>query len=497
LFEKIFNFIKTLLFGKFLMNFLDWFANPANKGKIQSFVRFIKDWWPALTAAVLLFGTGFTSLAAGLVKIIAGFTVKLVALIPKLMAALAKLKLGKLLKMIPGAGILKGGLILGGGVLATYGIGKMLNKDKVGENLAEEELTKTNALVEGGMNPGEAKVLADSTRLRDAGGGGSVNNMRTSTDMLQLRNDPLGGGFSKFNKGGQVPGSGNTDTVPAMLTPGEFVMSKGAVQQYGVDTLAGMNAAAGGTNRPTMGGYSQGGKVTMSQQLGHTRGTVTDPKEKKAQEDYMLHWVNKERVEILGLPPLKSLTYADGVELTKKMGPGPKTTETSDTDMNFDTGMKSTWKTKSRGGETIFQGSSEMITQEDRDKFFAANPHARMMLDLKDQAELDALGADISASAKMNGGGLVQGFQGGGSVGRVKFTGEQLKKLVKNGSTKKIPTITPPSTKPKVTVVNQPGTEEVDASQAQLPAGGNREIPPFDATVIRSSHKMEVLGISI
>ena len=35
-----------------------------------------------------------------------------------------------------------------------------------------------------------------------------------------------------------------------MLTDGEFVMSKGAVQQYGADTLAGMNAAAGGTNKP-------------------------------------------------------------------------------------------------------------------------------------------------------------------------------------------------------------------------------------------------------
>ena len=28
--------------------------------------------------------------------------------------------------------------------------------------------------------------------------------------------------------------------------------------------------------------------------------------------------------------------------------------------MNFDTGMKSTWKTKSRGGETIFQGAELM-----------------------------------------------------------------------------------------------------------------------------------------
>ena len=250
IFGKIFNFIKTLILGKFLMNFLDWFSNPANQGKIASFVRFIKDWWPALTAAVLLFGTGFTSLAVGLVKLVAGFTVKLVALVPKLLAALAKLKLGKLLKMIPGAGILKGGLILGGGVLATYGIGKMLNKDKEAENLAAAQNQSTEKLISEGMDSGEAAttsqsvVTGDSNRMTDT-------NLRSNNNMLQTgMNDPLGGGFSRFNKGGQVPGSGNTDTVPAMLTPGEFVMSKGAVQQYGVDTLAGMNAAAGGDNKP-------------------------------------------------------------------------------------------------------------------------------------------------------------------------------------------------------------------------------------------------------
>ena len=68
-------------------------------------------------------------------------------------------------------------------------------------------------------------------------------------------------GAGAFAEGGVVPGSGSGDTVPAMLTPGEFVMSKGAVQQYGADTLAGMNAAAGGTNRPTRGGYKSGGMV--------------------------------------------------------------------------------------------------------------------------------------------------------------------------------------------------------------------------------------------
>jgi TP901 family phage tail tape measure protein len=35
----------------------------------------------------------------------------------------------------------------------------------------------------------------------------------------------------KFAKGGIVPGSGNTDSVPAMLTPGEFVVNKKATQK--------------------------------------------------------------------------------------------------------------------------------------------------------------------------------------------------------------------------------------------------------------------------
>jgi hypothetical protein len=55
----------------------------------------------------------------------------------------------------------------------------------------------------------------------------------------------------EFKEGGRVPGSGpNKDTVRAMLTPGEFVMSRGAVEKYGTDTLESMNAAGGGTNRP-------------------------------------------------------------------------------------------------------------------------------------------------------------------------------------------------------------------------------------------------------
>jgi hypothetical protein len=56
-----------------------------------------------------------------------------------------------------------------------------------------------------------------------------------------------------FNQGGEVPGQGREDTVPAMLTPGEFVLTKDAVNQVGADTLYGMNAAAGGTAKPKSG----------------------------------------------------------------------------------------------------------------------------------------------------------------------------------------------------------------------------------------------------
>ena len=448
--ENIIGFIKKIILGRVLFKILEWTSDPKNAGKIESIFKFLGDWWPALLAAYLVFGNGLS-------KFVIGLTGKLVVLGAKLVA-----------KVIPA--LIKAAAAMGPWGAAALGVGAVVTGAVLGAKALDGDFSN--------------KERTDEEKEADKEKADSVMDMGTLS----------------MNKGGPVPGTGNTDTVPAMLTPGEFVMSKGAVQRYGVSALEGMNAAAGGTNRPTlMGRYNEGGKVqTMSEKLGHTRGVVTDPDEKKAQEDYMLNWVNKERTEFLGLPPLDKLTYADGVELTKEMGADlHRVKEESHTDLDFDNMVKTTTRSKTAGGKTIFEGSMGILTEEDKQQYLASNPGARMMLEFQDQMELAALGADISASAKMNGGGLVQGFQGGGSVGRVKFTGEQLKKLVKNGSTKKIPTITPPSTKPKVTVVNQPGTEEVDASQAQLPAGGNREIPPFDATVIRSSHKMEVLGISI
>ena len=63
-----------------------------------------------------------------------------------------------------------------------------------------------------------------------------------------------------FATGGLVPGQGNRDTVPAMLTPGEFVIKKSSVNSIGAGNLASMNYAAGG--KVTSGRNYYGNKST-------------------------------------------------------------------------------------------------------------------------------------------------------------------------------------------------------------------------------------------
>ena len=48
-------------------------------------------------------------------------------------------------------------------------------------------------------------------------------------------------GPQEYAKGGSVPGSGDKDSVPAMLTPGEVVIQKGAVRKYGAAFLNALN----------------------------------------------------------------------------------------------------------------------------------------------------------------------------------------------------------------------------------------------------------------
>jgi hypothetical protein len=75
--------------------------------------------------------------------------------------------------------------------------------------------------------------VVDPNRIGGGGGGGW-------TDMMALSS----GGMVKpkyFAVGGSARG---TDIIPAMLTPGEFVMSKYAVNSYGVDKMKAINSGS-------------------------------------------------------------------------------------------------------------------------------------------------------------------------------------------------------------------------------------------------------------
>ena len=202
IFESIFNFLKLFILGAGLMKLLDWFGDSGNKGKIESIFRFLKDWWPVLVAGLMALFPG-VALIPGVIALAVGF-------LPKLIKT----------------------------VKSIFGLGKTVDDElKKGEKDLEKGGTGGEATIETGtdVKPEETKP---ETGLKTTG-------EETNGENLQQP--------QSFNQGGQVPGQGNQDTVPAMLTPGEFVLTKDAVNQVGADTLYGMNAAAGGTGKPKSG----------------------------------------------------------------------------------------------------------------------------------------------------------------------------------------------------------------------------------------------------
>ena len=254
LWESIVGGFMKLLAGWGITKFLEWFGNPKNKENVEAFKEFIVNAVPVILKGIL----AIIALDIGL-KVLK-FAKLIAAGSAKLLTGLLGLS-NRIIAWAASNPWIAGAIGLG---LITYGIGKMIGKDKQVENLTEEKQTKMNALVDGGMDAGSAEVLADSTRLRDAGGYGSVNNMRNQSDMLGIRNNPSGltpndFGSSRFNQGGFVSGPDGVDRVPAKLTAGEFVMSRGAVEEWGASTLANMNAAGGGTNKPKSGNRFEGG----------------------------------------------------------------------------------------------------------------------------------------------------------------------------------------------------------------------------------------------
>ena len=280
LFGGLFEFIKNILIGRLLVKVVNWMSDSENQEKLIAIGNFLKNTWPALLAAYLLFGNSLGRFAVNLVKVVGGFAIKLLkTIIPQLIAAVKKLGFKKSMML--------GGLAVGGTMLA----GRLLDggKDDVdltqpdgrqgapgsdgadgrqgapgsdgadGRQGAPESQTEGKTPYERVTEAGFEVIAADSGFISFEKEGDKRSRTGTFTLQGNTKEERFNNYFDgsdtfrtlKLKGGGQVPGSGpNKDTVPAMLAPGEFVMSRGAVQKYGSDTLASMNAAGGGTNLP-------------------------------------------------------------------------------------------------------------------------------------------------------------------------------------------------------------------------------------------------------
>ena len=165
-------------------------------------------------------------LSSALIKLAGAFRPLLPAL-----AILGSIKGGKAITEF--AGGFFGSFKKGGGSKA---FGTSLGSRLTGEP-EKDRKEATNKAAEGlRENTTALSVLTKSieqltTTINNKGGSSTLNS---------------GGRVLGFARGGSVPGTGNSDTVPAMLQPGEFVLRKKAVEKLGTGNLHSINKYAGG-----------------------------------------------------------------------------------------------------------------------------------------------------------------------------------------------------------------------------------------------------------
>ena len=253
---------------------MDWLSDPANAKAIEGMIKFFKDLVGALQwLNTHLLGPIFNLGVAVLLTTVEGlgkvfdvlgniFDGTIFSDPEKFFGDLLEIPRWLIADVIPrilGAvvEVLTFGMVKNGEQF-IHGIFDAIKDGALGlqEPVAEADETKREALSDEKISPstsensaGENEALVQGTRIKDTSMPGDYDANKIKdihNDPLGLRQDPTGlGGMKKFNKGGKVKGynkGGGVDTIPAMLTLGEYVMSKPAVDFWGTGTLAAMNS---------------------------------------------------------------------------------------------------------------------------------------------------------------------------------------------------------------------------------------------------------------
>ena len=255
-FEALMNFIKNIILGKIVLGIIDWFADPENQQKVQSFIRFLKDWWPALITAVLLFATPLGGIIAGIVSTLTVATGKLLTVLPKLLKFLKS-------PLVVGLGL----FAAGAAVPALFPETVETETDKNVDESVEEKGGQATADALRAEQEEREKNQNPFMRFLTGTVMGEDAERRKQIERAETGQEPV-----YKSRGGFIPRG--TDTVPAMLTPGEFVIKREAVKKYGVDTLTSMNSMT-----KSLPSYEGGGVVDEREfdEKGESYTTIREP----------------------------------------------------------------------------------------------------------------------------------------------------------------------------------------------------------------------------
>ena len=227
--DAIFKFILFTLAGRAVSKILKWFADPTNEKKVKSLTRFLKDWWPGLLGAFVLFGTKFGGALRSSIGAVISTVLYLRKIgIPGILAGLKSLGIkGLAFGALAGAGILGYNLLTKADEGSKQESGKPTNKS--GTPPASFPTFGANTHSSGGIVRGINFFLPEEKHVSEIG--------------------YAEGGHIDDASGIAITGAG-PDTQLIAAQPGEVVMSKAAVDKFGVDTFLKMNMQAGSSNRP-------------------------------------------------------------------------------------------------------------------------------------------------------------------------------------------------------------------------------------------------------
>ena len=226
--DKIWNFIFYTLLGRAFVKFTDWFNDPKNKDKVETLKRFLKDWWPSLLGAFVLFATPFGA-----------FVRSFIGTVVKLTARLAKFAIPKLIQFAAKNPLIAAGAVTG----IAAGAGYMMEQNRMNE-IAKKQGTQPEKRGQGNLwnevgkafNPGQLGM-----------GGVSITGLRNGGIVPTFE----GGGTIDDSTGLQITGAGE-DTQLIAAKPGEIVIPTETVDKYGAPFFMKLIRSSGKSGIPKM-----------------------------------------------------------------------------------------------------------------------------------------------------------------------------------------------------------------------------------------------------